>query len=180
MIELRYRIQLRLLTSADVDNLYPRLRIEDKEECIVLGSNPREALLMGAFDNLFSGISKGRAYALVDSGEIIGAIGFTSSGYLWALSTKFSQAQLRELWARTREITERLLKEATAKGAIDATQPYFHNIVHTRNKVALRWLQRSGLFAVFPENPVEVGDQLFYPFRSLLEHEMMPACALHS
>lgn len=170
-------IELRLLTTADVEDLYPRLRLEDKEECIVLGSNPREALLMGAFDNVFS-VSKGRAYALTENTIIIGAIGFTSSGYLWALSTKFSRSQLKELWLRTKEITHRLLSEARSKGVFSNDHaPHFHNLVHTRNKVALRWLQKSGVFAVFPEREVEVGSDVFYPFRTLLPFEMKEPAA---
>lgn len=166
-------IELRLLTTADVEDLYPRLRLEDKEECIVLGSNPKEALLLGAFDNVFAGISRGRAYALVDDSVVIGAIGFTSSGFLWALSTKFSKKQLRELWVRTKEITHRLLNEAKHKGVFTGeAAPYFQNVVHTRNKVALRWLQKSGVFGVFPDGAVEVGEEVFYPFRTLLPFEI--------
>lgn len=195
-------IELKLLTTQDVEDLYPRLRIEDQEECIVLGSNPREALLMGAFDNVFS-VSRGRAYALIDfpdrkcvnahdrcyeGGEcplcefvsepkIIGAIGFTSSGFLWALSCKFSLKQLRELWRRTPEITNRLIFEAKCKGVFIDMPAYFHNIVHSRNKTAMRWLKKCGLYQVSTEYPVDVGGEVFYPFRSLLPEEMKPVCA---
>lgn len=167
-------ITLRLFTTADVEDLYPRLRIEDKEECIVLGSNPREALIMGALDNVFSGASRGRAYALISAENgLIGAIGFTSSGYLWALSIKFAYGDLRELWKRTREITQRLLKEAHARGVfIGQTFAYFHNVIHTRNKVSIRWLQQSGLFGVFTDSPIDVGTEVFYPFRTLMPFEI--------
>lgn len=166
-------ITLRILKTSDVEDLYPRLRIEDKEECIILGSNPREALIMGALDNIYSA-SKGRAYAIISSENgLIGAIGFTSAGYLWALSTKFSFLDLKELWTRTPEITKRLLAEAKVNGVFtDGFAPYFHNIIHTRNKVALRWLQRSKVFGVFPESPVDVGGEVFYPFRTLMPFEM--------
>lgn len=165
-------IAMRKLTMADVEDLHPRLRHEDQEECIVLGSNPREALIMGSFDNMMS-YSRGAAYALVKDDIVIGAIGFTSSGFLWALSTKFSLATLRELWRRTPEITQFLLAMAIRRGVFPLGQPiYFQNVVHTRNKTALRWLQRSGLFRVFHEEPVEVGAEVFYPFRTLLPYEM--------
>lgn len=185
-------IELRQLTAADVEDLYPRLRIEDQEECIALGSNPREALLMGAFDNVFS-VSRGRAYALVDwphgvcadddcycTPEVVGAIGFTSSGFLWALSCKFSSKQLRELWKRTPEITNRLIFEAKCKGVFMDLPAYFHNIVHARNKTAMRWLKKCGLYQVSEEYPIDVSGEVFYPFRSLLPEEMLPACAPRS
>lgn len=171
-------IELRLLTTADVEDLYPRLRLEDKEETICLGSNPREALLMGAFDNVFM-CSKGRAYALVNTeGTIIGAIGFTSSGFLWALSVKFSPAERRELFTRTTEIVERLLYEASKKGALFLGDSYLHNVIHGRNRVAMKWLDRCGLFALDRDNPIDVSGEVFYPFRTLMAHEL-PIVPLH-
>ena len=170
-------IELRLLTTSDVEDLYPRLRLEDKEETICLGSNPREALLMGAFDNYFSKISNGRAYALVDPSAhytVIGAIGFTSSGYLWALSTKFTKSQTMELFARTNEIVTMLLEEAEKKGALFTGNSFLHNIIHSRNKPAIKWLERSGLFVIDRDNPVEVGQEVFYPFRTKMAYETAP------
>lgn len=168
-------IKLRLLTTADVHDLHPRLRVEDQEECIVLGSNPREALLMGAFDNVFSGVSRGRAYAIEsDKNGLIGAIGFTSTGYLWALSVKFALGDLRELYKRTSELHTRLLKEARENGVFQESpymEPYFHNIIHARNAISMKWLSRCGDFLVFLESPVDVGGQVFYPFRSKVPSE---------
>lgn len=174
-------IELRLLTTDDVEDLYPRLRLEDKEETICLGSNPREALLMGAFDNYFSKISNGRAYALVSNDIVIGAIGFTSSGYLWALSAKFTKSETMELFARTNEIVTMLLEEAEKKGALfmgagqhPASDSFLHNIIHSRNKPAIKWLERSGLFVIDRDNPVEVGQEVFYPFRTKMAYETAP------
>lgn len=176
-------IKLRLLTTADVHDLHPRLRVEDQEECIVLGSNPREALLMGAFDNVFSGVSRGRAYAIIsDKNGLIGAIGFTSTGYLWALSVKFALGDLRELYKRTPELHARLLKEARENGVFQESpymEPYFHNVIHARNSTSMKWLAKCGDFLVFQENPIDVGGETFYPFRSKVPSEKIPACVYH-
>lgn len=167
-------IELRLLTTADVEDLYPRLRLEDKEETICLGSNPREALLMGAFDNVFTGISNGRAYALVNpsrDGLVIGAIGFTSSGYLWALSGKFTKGETMELFARTNEIVGDLLEEARKKGALFPGNAFLHNVIHARNKAAMKWLDRCGLFVLDRDNPIDCDGEVFYNFRTKMAHE---------
>jgi hypothetical protein len=171
-------ISLRRLTTADVEDLYPRLRVEDKEECIVLGSTPKEALLMGAFDNLFSGISKGRAYAITDETGIIGAIGFTSSGYLWALSSKFSPSQARSLFKATPDITFRLVFEAIDKGAIQS-DGILHNILHAKNTPALKWLRASKCFDVDLEDELAVGAEVFYNFKTKPIEEVLRACASH-
>jgi len=169
-------IELRLLTTDDVEDLYPRLRLEDKEETICLGSNPREALLMGAFDNLYMA-SLGRAYALVNpAGTVIGALGFTSSGFLWALSAPFSRSERRELFTRTREILDRLISEAGKRGAL--FEGFLHNLIHARNRVAIKWLERSGLFNIDLETPVEVGAEVFYTFRTKTPHERFPLIAV--
>lgn len=166
-------ITLRLLTMADVEDLHPRLRVEDKEETVCLGSNPRQALLMGAFDNVFLS-SRGRAYALVNpEGTVIGAIGFTSSGALWALSAKFTPSERRELFSRTDEIVERLLKEASEKRAFFSPDaPFLHNLIHARNKPAIKWLKWSELFRVEDGTPLEINGETFYYFRTLQPWEL--------
>ena len=163
-------ITLRLLTTADVEDLHPRLRQVDKDETVCLGSNPREALLMGAFDNIFQA-SRGRAYALVDADTVIGAVGFSSAGYLWALSTDFSPSQRKELFFRTGELLEKLHSEARRRGAL-VDIPFFHNIIHSKNRVAIKWLERSGLFMVDRDNPIEHDGEVFYNFRSKMPYEL--------
>lgn len=166
-------IQLRLLTTSDVEDLYPRLRLEDKEEVICLGSNSREALLMGAFDNVFSGISNGRAYALVtEEDQVIGAVGYSSSGFLWALCTKFSASEIRELFWRTPEILDFLVDEAKKRGALFKGDSFLHNMIHARNRPAMKWLEKSGRFAIDRENAIDVSGETFYSFRTLMDHEL--------
>jgi hypothetical protein len=165
-------ITLRLLTTSDVDDLWPRLRLEDKEECICLGNTPREALLMGALDNVFS-FSQGRAYALVEDDIIIGALGFSCAGCLWALSTKFNTRQLRELFKRTPEFVLRLLKEAETTGAL--MHPFLSNIIHARNKVAMRWMKASKCFNIGTDYEVASNDEIFYPFATKPISEILAA-----
>lgn len=170
-------LTLRLLTTSDVEDLWPRLRLEDQEETIVLGSNPREALLMGAFDNMFVGISKGRAYAIeTPGGDVIGAIGFTSTGYLWALSTRFNPAESRELFRRTPEIAFKLLYEAVDRGAIPSDGT-LGNYIHAKNKPALRWLKASKCFDIDEEKEVDAKGETFYTFHSKPMDDVLSACA---
>lgn len=130
---------------------------------------------MGAFDNLFSGISKGRAYAITDATGVIGAIGFTSSGYLWALSSKFSPSQARALFKQTPEITFKLIFEAIDRGAIHKDGD-LHNLLHARNTPALKWLRASKCFELNLEDELAVGNETFYTFKTKPIEEVLAAC----
>lgn len=78
-----------------------------------------------------------------DTGTPVGAWGYTSLGTIWSLWTKLSPRERLQVVQETPTWVSRLVRESG--------RPVLYNYVMATNAPALRWLRRSGAFAISPE-----------------------------
>ena len=136
----------------DVENLKDRLRKEDIEELIALGSEPYKALLKGY-------IYSNKCYSVFEGEKVIGMFGY--SDYMlpkdccsiWFLGSDESL----NYPITFHKTGKNLIKECFKKYKIITNRVYAENVKH------IKWLERLGMTLMY-FNPVYINNKEFIEF----------------
>ena len=134
--------------------LAPRLRKEDVEEIRAMNNHKPIDALLGAFT-----APKAEAYASVEGIEVIGMFGVsdcqngTDYGVPWMLTSNL-----------IKNISKKFLRECkTWVDHLGRNYSVLYNFVHSKNKIAMRWLQWCGFDIKF-QRPHGIRRETFYLF----------------
>ena len=149
----RSKITFREATPGDIEELVPRLRQADIDECEALFG--RDTVLATALHGLRP---DGVAFVAVREGITIAVFGVCPGekpghGVPWMVGTNELDKCGRELMAEAR----------SCLNVWHRFYPTLMNVVDARNTKSIRWLKRLGFTLRAPE-PMGVGGLLFHPF----------------
>lgn len=158
------RLKFRNSKLSEVFNLAPRLREDDKRECLALNRTPMQALRDGVRKSYFCRSIYNEDNLLIG---IMGAnIKGMPKGYatIWFLGSNESENYPLSFVREGKKLIKEVLKEYS-----------IINYVYSENKSHIEYLKRIGL-TVEENKPINLGNGYFYLFYKLREENI---CVTH-